>query len=1176
MYTDTKSFAPQVPLQTLSAVSAVSAVKAVPVLCRIRTNPLIVACLLLATSLSALRTSAAADKPDFERQIRPLLQQRCGNCHGPNVRKGGLRLDARAAFFKGGDSGPVIVAGDPDSSELLRRLRSTDPDQQMPPEGPRLPSEEIQLLERWIADGANWPESAYDRAASHDPRLEHWAFQPLRQQTPPADSRLPPSANPIDQYITQSLRHADLPQNPPADRRTLIRRASLILTGLLPSPERVERFVTDPSPDAWPRLVDELLASPHYGERWAQHWLDVIRYADTHGFEVNTPRENAWPYRDYVIRALNEDRPWDRFILEQLAGDVFAEDAATGFLVASAVLLPGQIGADEESKRLARQDALDEIISGTSGAFLGMTIACARCHDHKFDPITQQDYYSLQAFFAGVEYGDRPLRDVAGSDRQQQAAELRPRIGQLESQLRRFDPLAFTRRTLIIDEASDPRVQVLQTPNGPGANPAGTKRGYRDDPGSGTQPGNLSRGRYTWWNNVPGQDVLAWHPGVDGHFHLWVSWGAHGSGVHTRDARIVLDRDGNAQTPDDQTELASIDQYYQAGIRTGETEQTPLWSGLLPAGTITLNAQSRIFLRGGRTGTGITADVIVLQEVADSVAPPANSPDASTPPVTQLPLPHLRDPVSPLRNAELFAPTTVRHLRFICHETSNQNQYQPCLDELEAFGPEQPGLNLAAATLGVIPTSSGNIAETGIHQLKHINDGLYGNDHSWISNELGRGWVQLTWPEPVTLDRIVWGRDREGRFQDRLPVRYDVQVSLDGEHWTTVAGHSDRAPFGTPWDSLLALQRAASGTPDAAVEQLTKELQQLREQLAKLEAPRMVFAGVFNPPHPTHVLRRGDPEQRLEETLAEVPALFTATTTNASITVTTPTTNQTPLTEDQSRRLRLARWLAAPENPLTARVAVNRIWQQHFGIGLVDTPNDFGLNGSRPSHPELLDWLASDFIRSGWSLKALHRRILLSATWQQASTRHDAGQQTDRDNRLLWRFTARRMEAEAIRDCVLQVSGELNREAGGPGFSFFGSRGGLNGFPPLETFTPAEMRRMVYSHRVRMEAVPVFGAFDCPDAGQSMPRRSRSTTAIQALNLFNSPFLVQRAAKFAERVEAACPNDPAAQLNHAFELALGRPATAEEHAVMDDAIKKHGLATISRVLLNSNEFLLIP
>jgi mono/diheme cytochrome c family protein len=1130
----------------------------------------------LALLVSAATSSVIADEPDLNRDIRPLLQRHCSGCHGPTVQKGGLRLDARHAFFKGGDSGPVVVAKDPAASELLRRLRSTDPDTQMPPEGPRMPAADIEQLERWIAAGAEWPESDYDREAARDRRLEHWAFQPLRNHSPPVVSGLPAEATPLDHFIAHSLHQSGLAMNPPADRRTLIRRASLILTGLLPSPDRVERFVSDRSPAAWPELVDELLSSPHYGERWAQHWLDVIRYADTHGFEVNTPRDNAWPYRDYVIRAFNEDRPYNRFILEQLAGDIYKEDAATGFLVASAVLLPGQIGADDESKRLARQDALDEIISGTSGTLLGMTIACARCHDHKFDPISQQDYYNMQAFFAGVAYGDRPLRDADNSERQRQAAELRPRIGHLESQLRRCEPLALTRRTLIIDEDSDPRVQFLQTPNGPGANPAGAQRGHRDDPGSSTQPGNLSRGRYTWWNNIPGQDVLSWTPGVEGRFQLWLSWGAHGSGVHTRDARIVLDNDGSSETRDDQTELASIDQYYQAGVSSGQTEQTPLWSGLLPAGTLSLNAQSRLFLRGGSTGTGITADVIVLQEVAAQDADTGANTASSAAPLKQSALPQLRDPVSPRRNTELFAPTTVRHLRFVCHETSNQNQYQPCLDELEAFGPDQPASNLALATSGVITSSSGNIAETGIHQLKHINDGLYGNDHSWISNELGRGWVQLTWPAPVVLDRIVWGRDREGRFLDRLPVRYEVQVSLDGVTWTTVAGHSDRAPFGTPWDSLMALQRAAAGTEEAGVEQLSAELQQLRDRLTALEAPRMVFAGVFHSPHPTFVLRRGDPEQRLQETRPEVPALFAAIplTTTASL----PAESAIPqsLTEDQTRRLALARWMVSPDNPLTARVFVNRVWQQHFGTGLVDTPNDFGLNGSSPSHPELLDWLATDFIHSGWSLKSLQRQILLSAAWQQSAVRHDAGQQLDRDNRLLWRFSARRMEAEAIRDCMLQVSGELNLQSGGPGFSFFGSRGGLNGFPPIESFTPAEMRRMVYSHRVRMEAVPVFGAFDCPDAGQSMPRRSRSTTAIQALNLFNSPFAVDRAAQFAARVEAARPNAPAEQLNHAFELAFGRSATAEEHAVMDEAIKNHGLATISRVLLNSNEFLLIP
>jgi hypothetical protein len=307
--------------------------------------------------------------------------------------------------------------------------------------------------------------------------------------------------------------------------------------------------------------VEELLDSPRYGERWAQHWLDVIRYADTHGFEVNTPRDNAWHYRDYVIRALNEDKPYDQFVREQLAGDVFNADAATGFMVASAVLLPGQIGADDVSKRLARQDALDEIIVGTSSTMLGLTIGCARCHDHKFDPITSHDYYSLQAYFAGVEYGDRPLRDADFEQKKSQAVELNQKIAELQNQLQSYEPIARAGRTLLLDEENKAVVTYLKQENGPGTNPAGTKPGYKDETGAPDRLSNISQGRYTWWNNVPGEDVMTYNPGVAGRFQLWLSWGAHGSGVHTRDARYVLDQDGDPQ-------LAKIRLSWLASIST--------------------------------------------------------------------------------------------------------------------------------------------------------------------------------------------------------------------------------------------------------------------------------------------------------------------------------------------------------------------------------------------------------------------------------------------------------------------------------------------------------------------------------------------------------------------------------------------------------------------------------
>ncbi len=452
--------------------------------------------LIVGLLLSIPNSAAAQESVDFEKQVRPLLIQHCSECHGGKVQKSGLRLDVRHTALKGGDGGEVIVAGKSDSSELIRRIVSKD-DDRMPPEGPPVPDEAVQTLRQWIDSGANWPESDVDRAALRDPRKDHWSFQPLSVAEVPNTDEHSKSLNAepqneIDRFVLQKLHEQGLRPNARADRRTLIRRATLDLTGLPPAPERVEAFVNDDRDNAWSELLNELLESPRYGERWAQHWLDVVRYADTHGFEVNTPRDNAWHYRDYVIRSLNEDKPYNQFVREQIAGDVFGADAATGFLVASAVLLPGQIGADDESKRLARQDALDEIIVGTSNTILGLTIGCARCHDHKFDPITMQDYYSLQSFFAGVEYGDRPMRDSEQSKREQTVAEIGQRITELKSDLQQFETRAFSGRTMLIDEEDHRFVTWLKKENGPGANPEGTSRGYRDDPGSADQVPNIS------------------------------------------------------------------------------------------------------------------------------------------------------------------------------------------------------------------------------------------------------------------------------------------------------------------------------------------------------------------------------------------------------------------------------------------------------------------------------------------------------------------------------------------------------------------------------------------------------------------------------------------------------------------------------------------------------------
>jgi hypothetical protein len=805
----------------------------------------------------------------------------------------------------------------------------------------------------------------------------HWAFQPPMSPDVPGQSAA--HGNPIDRFIARKLAQAGLRPAPPAPPHTLLRRVHLDLLGLPPEPDEISLFIDDAS--SWSRVVDRLLANPRYGERWAQHWLDVVRYADTHGFEVNTPRENAWPYRDYVIRAFNEDRPYDRFIREQLAGDTCGEDAATGFLVAAAVLLPGQIGKDEASKRLARQDSLDEMIVSTGESFLGLTIGCARCHDHKFDPITQTDYYALQAFFAGVKYGERPVSNERTRQQQAEAKVLDRQIAEIGARLGQLEPLAFTGRV---------------------------------------DPEDVNAGR----------------------------------------------------------------------IR-------------------------------------------------------------------------LRAPVSPQRNVERFPPTPVRRLRFTVESTLKNNLREPCIDELVVLAADGTDRNVALSSLGT-QASASDSADSSRHKLEHINDGRFGNEHSWMSRTKGGGWVQLQFRQTEIIDRVIWARDREGRFKDRLPLSYRIEVSGEDGPWQLVAGSQDRLPYGTPTDTASAAP--IENLPEAErrlARSLEKERRELVDQRKRIPDPERVYAGQFEQPGETFVLRRGDPEQPGQAVAPRVPVVLQGPVLGSD-------------SGESRRRRALADWIASADNPLTARVMANRIWQFHFGTGLVETSSDFGRNGVRPSHPELLDWLADEFIRSGWSVKHIHRLILLSDTYRQSHRINPEARAVDADNRLLWRFPSRRLEAEAIRDSLLMVSGELNLRMGGPGFSFFKSRGGLSGFPPLPQFTANEKRRMIYQHKIRMEPVPVFGAFDCPDAGQPMPQRKESTTAIQALNLFNSPFVNDTAVAFARRVTTEAGPDPGHQITRAFQLALGRPPDPSESAAAKSAVAEHGLPTLCRVLFNSNEFLFLP
>ena len=1080
---------------------------------------------LAALLLAPLTALHAAERLDFVRDVRPIFEQHCYECHSGTEQESGLRLDVKEAAFKGGDNhGPDIVPGMASESPLIRFL-SADDDSMMPP-GEKLSDSEIDILTRWINEGADWPDGV-DRVQIKDKR-DHWSFKPL------AVAAGTPS---IDDFIAMRLSEHELEMSPEAEPVTWLRRVTFDLTGLPPTPDEVHDFQRqlasrqggsaetddDRGPvsqnlTAYTAVVDRLLASERYGEHWAQHWLDVVRYADTHGFEVNTERPNAWPYRDYVIRAFNKDTPYDRFIKEQLVGDAIGEDTATGFLITASVLLPGQIGKDAPSIRLARQDSLDEIVNNIGQTFLGLSIGCARCHDHKFDPITAKDYYAAQAFVAGVEYADREILSPETDAKEKLAETMRIELREINDRLAKFVPLArpglkqrLTHANENIESFNAVEAKFVRfTIHDANLHPSlgliepciDEFEIFTDEP----EPRNVAFASHGTKTTASGSRTSAAHKlehindGKFGNARSWMSdtagrgWVLFELPQPARISKVVWSRDRNGQLSD-----------------------------RLPT-AFTLEA-------------GLTVDAMTT--VAE-VSTPRHMVAAST------------------INTDRFQPVRTRSLRFTI---LNTNSLDPCLDELEVF--TAAGENIALASAGTTVKTSGDIIVANRHDPSYLNDGQFGNERSWLGNESGKGWVEFEFPAEQEITRVHWSRDREGKHQDRLAIDYKIEVRA-GDDWMLVADSSDRQPYlaGATQNPAFTLSGLAPEEARAATQLLAKK-SDLEARLKVAETRPVAFAGTFRQPDQIHLLMRGDPEQPQEEVL---PAVLSALGDVAL----------SPDTTEQDRRHALADWIASPQNPLTARVMVNRIWQGHFGAGLVDTPSDMGNNGSTPTHPQLLDWLAAEFIDSGWSVKRMHQLIVLSKTYRQSSTSEPQSAEIDADVRWLWRYPSRRMEAESIRDSMLAVSGRLDLTMYGRGFDLFDQRGGLSGFTPVETLTPENQRRMIYAHKVRRESEAVFGAFDCPDAGQSTAVRRASTTPIQALNLFNSRFTLEASTAFADRVKAEVGDDVAMQINRAYELALNRlPIPAEQDDAMP-VVQKYGLPVLCRALFNSNEFLFIP
>ena len=971
--------------------------------------------------------------PDFDREVAPLLVRRCFDCHNATDAKGSLNLTTAKSATAGGDSGAGLVAGKVDDSLLWQRVR----DDEMPPKKP-LTAAEKSVLKRWIAGGAKWgtdPIDPYAFTTEARAGNDWWSLQPVRRPAIPGENS-DGSSSPIDRLIRAGLKAKGLTASPEADRRTLVRRLSFDLLGLPPTTEQVAEFEADASPDAYERLVDRLLASPHYGERWARHWLDVIRFGESQGFERDKLRPNAWRYRDWVVGALNDDMPYDEFARLQLAGDVLRPDdaaaiVATGFLVVGPYDEVGQTQQSEAMRKVVQQDELEDLLGATGQTFLGLTVNCARCHDHKFDPVRQIDYYRMGAALAGVKHGERGLSGerilAEGTERN---AALTARFDALRGRLKNLEKDV---RTKILAER---KVNIVRTqPVAPIAR-WDFQDGFRDSIGT---------------------------------LH-----GTARDGAKVDAGRLVLDGKGYVTTEPLPRDLR--EKTLEVWVQLADVEQRG-------GGAITIQSLD-----------GSTFDSIVFGE---------------------------REPGCWMAGSNFFLRSESFH------------------------GPSESEAARRLVHVALVYSADGTIAA--------YRDGqIYGKPYK------SKGLQKFTAGEC----QIVFGL-RHGPAGGNKHLR----------------GTIDRAQL---YDRALTPEEIAASanvitdfvSPEAIVERLSPARRQERERLhfeiAQLERQRVRAATAVTyavkpaAPQATHVLRRGNPAEPLDAVTPGGVAALRGPSSELGLATDAP---------DALRRQALAGWITDRRQPLFARVLVNRLWHYHFGVGIVETCNDFGFNGARPTHPELLDWLADEFVRHDFQIKPIQRLIVTSATYRQASRERPEAQRVDAGNRLLWRRSPQRLEAEAIRDAMLAATGDLNEQLGGPGFEDFTTFNANSQFYVMvDAFGDTFHRRSLYRTWVRSGRSPFLDVFDCPDPSTLTPQRAVTTTPLQALSLLNNSFVLRTAERLAERLAREAGSDATRQVTHGCRLLFGREASKDELEILPAFVAKHGLPALCRVWLNSSEF----
>ncbi len=958
---------------------------------------------------ATLPTSAAY----FTRDIQPLIASRCFDCHGPMKQESGLRLDSKAAALKGGDHGPIFVAGKPEQSLLIQVVTGKHPElAQMPKKGAKLTAAEVALLSNWIAEGANWPDVENSKIGIKDSERLHWAFQPIGRSKPPSVKNGWQVRNEIDRFVLKRLEKEGLKLSDEAEKTTLIRRLSLDLIGLPPTPAEIDAFLADRSRDAYAKLVDRLLASPHYGEKWGRWWLDAARYADSNGFEKDRTR-SIWPYRDWVIHALNADKPFDQFTIEQLAGDILAGTTlkpgtsdlelrtATGFLRNSMINMEG--GIEPEKFRV---ETLIDRVDAVGRTWLGLTIACAQCHNHKYDPISQKEYYEFYAF---LDQDDEPSLEVP-----------------TEAQM--------AKRSAILAKVRVHEDALL------------------------ADPVVISKFR-AWVKNQPS---VTWQP---------------------LDAKEWHSTPMKFEKQEDLSLLGGGDVYNTGVLRVWVDTQTTNITGLrLEA----LNNANLPFNGPGIDGKGdfmvneFTVEATPLRDIRADVPGVTNTAAVTNQIVFRRAVADWESPESPA--SKMIDGVTTNGGWASATSPGRRNQERRAVFEADKpFGFE--GGTRLLITLNCKPPGGLNVSGGKVSNF------LIGHVRFSLTTETG----------PLSVDLLS--------ERQRFEARRGADFSPPEIFRTFLFKEPSLAQGAADWEALWKDWPAAENST-----------------LALSQRPT---------PRTTKIFRRGDWQRLGDSVSADTPKVLP------------------PFPAELPRnRLGLAKWLVAPENPLTARVIVNRVWQQYFGQGLVTTPEDFGVRSEAPSHPELLDWLAGEFVQSGWSLKGLHRVIVSSATYRQSSRVTPALLEKDAYNRLLARSPRLRVEAETIQDIALRASGLLSPKIGGPSVFPLLPEGVMSlSYGPIPwniSEGDDRYRRAMYTFWKRSVPYPALVTFDAPTAEQSCVRRMRSNTPLQALVTLNEPTFNQAARWLGYRALSEGGKNDDARLAFAFRVCTARQPDAKE------------------------------